>query len=49
MFNNISVVGNTEHANAGGVMLFANRQLELSNQERLKYDFKYTIEIFKII
>lgn len=48
MFN-ISVAGDTEHANAGAVMHFANRQLDLSNQELLKYDFKYTTEILKII
>lgn len=47
MFNNISVIENTEHANAGAVMLFANRQL--SNQELLKRDFTYTIKIFKTI
>lgn len=48
MFN-ISVAGDTEHADAGAVMLIANRQLELPNQELLKYDFKYTTEILKII
>lgn len=36
MFNNISVTGDTEHANAKAVVLFANRQLELSNHELLK-------------
>lgn len=49
MFNNISVTGGTEHANAGAVMLFANRQLELPNQGLSKHDFKYTMKLFKTI
>lgn len=46
MFNNISVTGDTERANAGAVMLFASRQRELSNLGLSKHDFKYTMKIF---
>lgn len=49
MFNNISVIWDTEQANAGAVMLFANRQLQLSNRQLLKHDFKYTIKTSKTI
>lgn len=49
MFNNISVIGDTERANAEAVMLFANRELQLSNQGLPKHDFKYTIKIFKTV
>lgn len=49
MFNNISVIWDAEQANAGVVMLFANRQLELSNRQLLKHYFKYTIKTFKTI
>lgn len=49
MPNNFSVIGDTEHANAEALMLFANRRLELSNQGLPKHDFKYTLKIFKTI
>lgn len=50
MFNNISVVGDTDHANVGAVMLFASRQLEFCLiKNLLKNYFKYTIKICKTV
>lgn len=49
MFINISVIDDTEHANAGALRLFSNRQVEESNEEFLKQAVRYTVKIFKTI